>query len=109
LAAVEAGLCQRWSPAQISAKLKVDHPDDQEMRISHETIYVSLFLQSRGELRKQLTAELRTARKARKLRGTVRRPGQIRDMVNISERPAEIEDRAVPGALGRGSDHRRAS
>ena len=97
LAAVEAGLLKRWSPEQISAKLKVDHPDDREMRISHETIYLSLFVQSRGELRKQLTAELRTGRKARKPQGRVERRGRIAEMVNISERPAEIEDRAVPG------------
>jgi IS30 family transposase len=96
LAAVEAGLLARWSPEQISAKLAVDHPLDLEMRISPETIYQSLFLQSRGELRRQLTSELRTGRKSREPRGTVQHPG-IRDMVNISERPAEIEDRAVAG------------
>ncbi len=67
------------------------------MRISHETIYQSLFVQSRGELRKQLTAELRTGRKARKPQGTVENRGRIAGMVNISERPAEVEDRAVPG------------
>jgi IS30 family transposase len=97
LAAVEAGLLARWSPEQISAKLRVDHPDDLEMRISPETIYQSLFLQSRGELRRQLTAELRTGRKSRKPQGTVQHRGHIPGMVNISERPAEIEDRAVPG------------
>jgi IS30 family transposase len=97
LAAVEAGLARRWSPEQISAKLRVDHPDDQEMRISPETIYLSLFVQSRGELRKQLTAELRTGRKSRKPRGSVQNRGRIAGMVNISERPAEVEDRAVPG------------
>jgi transposase, IS30 family len=97
LAAVEAGLLKQWSPAQISAKLRVGHPDDQEMRISPETIYRSLFVQSRGELRRQLTAELRTGRKARKPRGRVERRGRIAEMINISERPAEIEDRAVPG------------
>jgi transposase, IS30 family len=97
LAAVEAGLCQRWSPEQISAKLRVDHPLDLEMRISHETIYQSLFVQSRGELRRQLTQELRTGRKSRKPQGRVQHRGHIPGMVNISERPAEIEDRAVPG------------
>jgi IS30 family transposase len=95
-AAVEAGLGLRWSPEQISARLKVDHPDDQEMRISHETIYVSLFLQSRGELRRRLTAELRTGRTTRKAQGRVPQRG-IKDMVSIRERPAEVEDRAVPG------------
>jgi transposase, IS30 family len=97
LAEVEAGLLKRWSPQQISAKLRVDHPDDLGMRISHETIYLSLYLQSRGELRKQLTAELRTARKTRKQQGRVDTRGRIKDMINISERPPEIEDRAVPG------------
>jgi IS30 family transposase len=96
LAAVEAGLLKQWSPQQISEKLRVDHPGDQEMRISHETIYQSLFVQSRGELRKQLTGELRTGRKARKPQGRVARV-RIAGMVNISERPAEVEDRAVPG------------
>jgi transposase, IS30 family len=96
LAAVEAGLGQRWSPQQISAKLRVDFVDDQEMRISPETIYLSLFLQSRGELRRQLTVALRTGRKSRKRQGRVDHRG-IQEMVNISERPAEIEDRAVPG------------
>ena len=97
LAAVETGLGRQWSPEQISAKLRVDHPDDQEMRISHETIYQSLFVQSRGALRKQLTGELRTGRKSRKPQGTVQNRGRIAGMVNISERPAEVEDRAVPG------------
>ena len=88
---------KRWSPQQISAKLRADYPDDLQMRISHETIYLSLFVQSRGELRKQLTAELRTGRKTRKSQGRVESRGRIPEMVNISERPAEIEDRAIPG------------
>lgn len=97
LAEVEAGLLKRWSPQQISAKLKVDHPDDLEMRISHETIYLSLFVQSRGELRRELTACLRTGRKTRKPHGRTETRGRIKDMVSISQRPAEVEDRAVPG------------
>jgi transposase, IS30 family len=97
LAAVEAGLEAGWSPQQISARLKCEFPDDLEMRISHETIYVSLYVQSRGELRRQLTAQLRTGRRTRKPRGRVERRGRICDMVNISERPPEVEDRAVPG------------
>ena len=97
LAEVETGLLRQWSPAQISAQLRVDYPDDLEMRISPETIYLSLFVQSRGELRRQLTAELRTARKARRPQGRVENRGRIAEMINISERPAEIEDRAVPG------------
>jgi IS30 family transposase len=97
LAEVEAGLLKQWSPQQISATLRVDHPDDLEMRISHETIYLSLFVQSRGELRRELAAELRTGRKTRKPRGRAAPRGRIREMVSISERPAEVEDRAVPG------------
>jgi IS30 family transposase len=97
LAEVEAGLSKRYSPEQISARLKVDHPDDLSMRISHETIYLSLFVQSRGELRRQLTVQLRTARRTRKQRGRVENRGQIKEMVNISQRPAEVGDRAVPG------------
>ena len=77
LAEVEAGLQKRWSPEQSSAKLKVDYPDDLEMRISHETIYPSLFVQSRGELRRELAACLRTARKTRKPQGRVQTRAQI--------------------------------
>jgi len=97
LAEVEAGLARRWSPAQISAKLRVDFPDDDLMRISHETIYVSLFVQSRGELRRQLTAQLRTGRTTRKTQGRAENRGHIKEMINISQRPAEADDRAVPG------------
>jgi IS30 family transposase len=98
LSAVEASLERRLSPEQISARLKIDHPDDQEMRISHETIYQSLFVQSRGELRRQLAANLRSARTRRKpRRGAPELRGKIPDMVSISERPPEIQDRAVPG------------
>jgi IS30 family transposase len=95
---VEAGLLQRWSPQQISARLRTDHPDDLEMRISHETIYQSLYVQARGELRRELTGYLRTKRVHRRpRRDTPPQRGQIKDMVLISQRPAEIEDRAVPG------------
>jgi transposase, IS30 family len=97
LAVVEAGLLKRWSPEQISAKLKADHPNDVGMRISPETIYLSLFVQSRGELRRDLTALLRTGRTTRKAQGRVETRGRIKDMINISQRPAEVEDRAVPG------------
>jgi transposase, IS30 family len=97
-AEVEAGLIVRWSPGQISARLRIDHPDDLEMRISPETIYQALYVQTRGELRRQLTANLRQGRAARKARGgEIGRRGQIKDMICIAERPAEIEDRAVPG------------
>jgi transposase, IS30 family len=96
--AVEKGLEAGWSPKQISARLKHDHPHDREMRISHETIYQTLFVQARGELRKQLTVQLRTGRTRRKPRGLgPDRRGRIPGMVSISQRPAEIEDRAVPG------------
>jgi transposase, IS30 family len=95
---VQAGLARCWSPQQISARLRADHPDDLEMRISHETIYQSLYVQSRGELRRELTGYLRTKRTSRRARGDeLGQRGKIKDMVLISQRPAEIEDRAVPG------------
>ena len=97
VAEIERGLERGWSPQQISARLRVEFPDDPRMRISHETIYLSLYVQSRGELRRRLTAQLRTGRSARRARGRRDQRGQIIDMVNISERPAEVEDRAVPG------------
>jgi transposase, IS30 family len=97
VAEIERGLELGWSPQQISARLRVEFPDDPVMRISHETIYLSLYVQSRGELRRQLTAELRSARTARKSQGQAQKRGRIIDMINISERPAEVQDRAVPG------------
>jgi IS30 family transposase len=95
---VNAGLKQDWSPKQISKRLREDYPDDDTMRVSHETIYESLYLQARGELRTQLKIALRQGRTRRvsRSRPDVAR-GQIRDMINISERPVEAEDRAVPG------------
>ena len=92
-------LQRRWSPQQIAGWLKVTFPDDPEMHISHESIYRTLFVQSRGALRRELTAHLRTGRVIRRPRG-VRLPdgrGGRPGIVNISERPAEAEDRAVPG------------
>jgi IS30 family transposase len=97
LAEVEAGLERCWSPQQISARLKLEHPDDREMRISHETIYQSLYVQSRGELRRQLSANLRSGRGRRRAQGREDHRGRITQMVPISARPPEIEDRAVPG------------
>ena len=97
LAEVERGLRKRWSPQQISARLKLDHPDDQGMRISHETIYQSLYVQSRGELHRQLAAQLRTGRSARKAQGRVEKRGRIPGMVPIADRPPEVDDRRVPG------------
>ena len=97
LVEVEAGLERCWSPEQISARLRLEYPDDREMRISHETIYQSLFVQSRGELRRQLSANLRTGRSRRRQRGRADDRGRIPDMVPISQRPPEVQDRAVPG------------
>ena len=98
---VQEGLEKRWSPAEISARLRVDFPDDESMRISHETIYQSLFVQARGELRKDLTARLRTGRALRKPRkrvdGRTDPDRRIPGMTNVSQRPAEADDRAVPG------------
>jgi IS30 family transposase len=95
---VEAGLVRCWSPQQISARLRLDHPEDPEMRISHETIYQSLYVQSRGELRRELTRALRSGRTRRRPRreGPERR-GRIPAMVPIAERPPEVDSRAVPG------------
>jgi IS30 family transposase len=97
LRAVEDGLERRWSPQQIAARLRIDHPDDEVMRISHETIYRSLYVQSRGELRRQLTANLRSGRSTRRTRGRVETRGRIVDMVPIAQRPPEVDDRRVPG------------
>jgi IS30 family transposase len=92
-------LQRRWSPQQIAGWLKLTYPDDPGMHVSHESIYRTLFVQSRGALRKELTAYLRTGRVIRRSHGT-RLPdgrGARPGIVNISERPAEAEDRAVPG------------
>jgi IS30 family transposase len=88
-----------WSPEQISNRLRLDFPDDQSMRVSHEAIYQSLYVQGRGALRRELTACLRTGRALRVPRARVRGRGKsfVTDEVMISERPAEAEDRAVPG------------
>ena len=93
---VESMLNAQWSPQQISARLTVDYPDDPEMRVSHETIYRSLFVQARGALRKELTACLRSGRTRRRPHGRKDPGGYIKDMVLIADRPAEIED-PVPG------------
>ena len=90
---------EQWSPQQIAGWLKTTYPDDPEMQVSHETIYRTLFIQSRGALRKELTAHLRTGRVIRRPAGT-RLPdgrGGRPGILNISERPAEAVDRAVPG------------
>jgi len=92
-------LALQWSPEQISGWLKRDFPADEGMRVSHETIYRSLFVQARAVLKKELMAHLRTARQMRQAKGgtTKNGLGQIVDAVSIRERPAEVEDRAVPG------------
>jgi len=92
-------LALQWSPQQIAGWLKRQYRDDPDMRISHEAIYRSLFIQSRGVLKKELMAHLRTRRQMRHAKGakTGRGHGRILDMVSIRERPAEVEDRAVPG------------
>jgi IS30 family transposase len=98
-AAVEAKLLEYWSPQQISGWLGTEFPDDPEMRVSHETIYLSLFVQSRGALRKELTRYLRSGHTTRRPKGhsVMNGQGQLRGTLNIRERPAEAEDRAVPG------------
>jgi len=92
-------LALQWSPEQISGWLKQEFSTHQDMQISHEAIYRSLFIQTRGVLKKELTAQLRTARRMRRPKSHNAKSGQghILDMVSIRERPAEIEDRAVPG------------
>ena len=96
---VEEKLVLRWSPQQISRWLRHTYPESQEMWVSHETIYLTLFIQGRGALRRELTQHLRRGRANRRPAGK-RAPsgkGRIVDPVMISERPAEVEDRAVPG------------
>jgi len=94
---VEAWLEQFWSPEEISARLRVEFPEDPMMWVSHETIYQSLFVQGRGELRRELHRCLRTGRARRRPQGRLENRGRIPGMVMISERPAEAADRAVPG------------
>jgi transposase, IS30 family len=94
---VSSHLGALWSPQEICRRLPLDYPDDPEMRVSPETIYQSLFVQGRGELRRELARCLRTGRTRRKSQGRQHRRGKIPDMVLISERPPEVADRAVPG------------
>jgi IS30 family transposase len=98
LAAQAASWLQEWwSPQQISARLRIAFPGDPMMHVSHETTCQALYVQGRGELRRELARCLRTGRARRRPRGRDGRSGHIKDMVMISERPAGAEDRAVPG------------
>jgi IS30 family transposase len=97
---VQDRLDERYSPAQVVGRLKVDFADDESMRISHETIYRAIYVRPRGELKRELRAHLRTGRPVRRRRDTRQTRetrGQIPNMVSISERPADVEDRLVPG------------
>jgi IS30 family transposase len=95
---VQTRLERNDSPRQIAGRLKIDFPDEPEMWVSAETIYQSLYVQARGGLKRELTKHLRTGRSRRKPRRVDgERRGRIPDMVSISERPAQVEDRAVPG------------
>jgi transposase, IS30 family len=95
---VEADLAKKYSPEQIAGRLKVEFPDQPEMQVSTETIYQSLYVQSRGALKQELTRCLRTGRAVRRpSRKVGQRKNRIPNMINISERPAEADDRAVPG------------
>jgi IS30 family transposase len=97
---VASKLMLDWSPEQISGWLKTQYPDDESLRVSHETIYRSLFIQARGVLKKELLEQLRSKRRMRRSRhasASGQSRGQIVDAVSIRERPADVEDRAVPG------------
>jgi len=97
---VASKLILDWSPEQISGWLKTQYPDDESMRVSHETVYRSLFIQARGVLKKELMDHLRSKRRMRRSRyATVsgQSRGQIVDAISIRERPPEVEDRAIPG------------
>ena len=86
-----------WSPDQIAKRLRIEFPNDPMMQVSHETIYQSLFVQGRGELRRELARCLRSGQVHRRHQGRNRPKGVLPNMVTLSERPAEVEDRAVPG------------
>jgi transposase, IS30 family len=95
---VEQDLQKKYSPEQITGRLRVEFPDDPEMWVSPETIYQSIYVQSRGALRRDLAVCLRTGRAIRRpSRKVGQRKNRIPNMINIAERPPEIEDRAVPG------------
>ena len=99
LAEVVARLRKHDSPEQIAGRLRLDFPDDPEMWVSHETIYQALYVQPRGELARLVKEALRTGRTRRKAQGrnATGSVGQLKDMINISDRPVEADDRAIPG------------
>jgi IS30 family transposase len=97
---VASKLLLDWSPEQISGWLKTQYPNDESLRVSHETIYRSLFIQARGALKKELMDHLRSKRHMRRSRHSSEQGqsrGQIVDALSIRQRPAEVEDRALPG------------
>jgi IS30 family transposase len=97
---VASKLILDWSPEQISGWLKTQYPNDESLRVSHETIYRSLFIQARGILKKELMEHLRSKRRMRRSQHSrifKDSRGRIPDAISIRERPAEVEDRAVPG------------
>ena len=95
---IEKLATEQWSPEQISQALRVEFPDQPDMQCCHEVIYRSLYVQGRGELRRELTAHLRSKREVRKPQHrSERRKGRLVDTIHISQRPAEAQDRAVPG------------
>ncbi|MEU9046221.1 IS30 family transposase [Kitasatospora sp. NPDC048343] len=96
---IQAHLDRKWSPEQICQALRDAFPERPEMHVAHETVYQALYIQGRGELRRELAGALRTgrARRVPHRQAAVRRPRFIDSMIMISERPAEVEDRAVPG------------
>ena len=91
-------LTERFSPEQVAGRLRLEHPEDVEMQVSHETIYQALYVQGRGSLRLEVATALRSGRvRRRPQKPDGPKAGQLKGMVMISDRPAEIEDRAVPG------------
>jgi len=90
-------LKELWSPEEIANRLRQDFPDDPAMHVSHETIYQCLYVQGRGELRRELARCLRSGRSKRRAQGSAKRSGPVTNMVMISQRPAEADDRSVPG------------
>jgi transposase, IS30 family len=94
---VSTWLSAWWSPDQIAKRLRIEFPNDPMMHVSHETIYQSLFVQGRGELRRELARCLRSGQVRRRHQGRNRPKGVLPNMVTLSERPGEVEDRAVPG------------